>query len=294
MHNVPSSVVEPLLRGPSPRKITQVAQLQNDIQTLLGSTHHTFLQGSYKNNTAPSDINDVDIVAVRRTTYSGVHSPQRNNQHDRIAWDSIFSELEILLDGHPEYDWTVERGDKCIKLTGPFNVDVIPAVVYSTHDEDPIVVYSMRDGREIVNHPRTHYENGVEKHASTGELYKPTVRMFKNWKQNHYGQDKSMVSSFKIEALVNAVDDAEFVEDPVARFILVGASILELMNMRSLVPTRIMSVCGNEDITEHWDLGARRQFVAQLSESVNHARLAFSAPTAAVATQHWNNAFNVY
>ena len=105
-------------------------------------------------------------------------------------------------------------------------------------------MYSFKDGKEIINRPRLHYTNGVAKHEATSKLYKPTVRMFKNWKQNHYGQEKDTVSSFKIEALVHSADDAHFVSDGAACFILVGENILERLNLRSLAPTSIMSVCG--------------------------------------------------
>ncbi len=289
-HLIPTAAIDALMRGPSPTKTQQVAALQNHIRDLLGPDYHTFLQGSYKNDTAPSDINDVDIVVVRKKTYSGTYSPQPTTS--TIAWKTIQDELIIKLLQDTSYGWNVERGDKCIKLEGVFNADVIPAVVYNDYEEDPIVVYSFREGKEIVNHPRVHYENGVAKHDVTSKRFKPTVRMFKNWKQNHYGQEKDTVSSFKIEALVHGADDAHFVGDGAARFILVGENILERLNLRSLIPTSIMSVCGGEDITANWDLAARRRFIDQLTASVQHARQAYNAGNQALAEAHWDLAFN--
>lgn len=289
-HLIPTLAIDALMKGPSLTKTQQIAALQNHIRDLLGPNYHTFLQGSYKNDTAPSDINDVDIVVVRKNTYSSTYSPQPTST--TIAWKTIQDEIIVKLLQGNTYGWNIERGDKCVKLEGSFNADVIPAVVYNDHAEDPIVVYSFKDGKEIVNHPRLHYTNGVAKHDATSQLYKPTVRMFKNWKQNHYGQEKNTVSSFKIEALVHDADNAHFVGDGAARFILVAENILERINLRALAPTSIMSVCGGEDITANWDLAARRRFIDQLTASVLHARQAYNATSQSIAEAHWNLAFN--
>ncbi|MEK7522255.1 MAG: hypothetical protein AAB569_01630, partial [Patescibacteria group bacterium] len=64
-HNVLPSDIQKHTKGISDTKTTQVSNLQNHIQEILGDTHHTFLQGSYKNDTSISNINDVDIVAIR-------------------------------------------------------------------------------------------------------------------------------------------------------------------------------------------------------------------------------------
>ena len=95
-------------------------------------------KGHTKNDTAPSDINDVDIVAVRKKTYSGTYSPHPTTT--TIAWKTIVDEIITKLLQDNTYGWNIESGDKCIKLEGVFNVDVIPAVVYNDHEEDPIVV----------------------------------------------------------------------------------------------------------------------------------------------------------
>ena len=100
--------------------------MQNYIQDLLGKAHHTFLQGSYRNDTAISDINDVDIVAIRLTTFSSLHSGRRFPSV--ISWDAIFTEIEDKLRNQRRYNWTVTRDDKCIKVRGAFNADVVPAV----------------------------------------------------------------------------------------------------------------------------------------------------------------------
>lgn len=69
-HLVQQTDIEKHTKSISDTKKSQVSNLQKHIQEILSETHHTFLQGSYRNITAISDINDVDIVAVKINVYS--------------------------------------------------------------------------------------------------------------------------------------------------------------------------------------------------------------------------------
>jgi hypothetical protein len=291
-HKIPIHHVDNLTKGPSPEKVTQVSNLQNFIQELLGDTHHTFLQGSYRNDTATADINDVDIVAVRKETYSSVHSP--HSFSGSINWESIFSEIESKLRAQSRYSsWVVERGDKCIKIRGAFKADVIPAVkVGHDHTTDPVVVYSHKSFLEKPNYPRTFYDNGVAKHGVTNNMYKPTVRMFKNWARNHFNDDE-IISSFKIQALVYGVEDNKFFTDMAANFIIIGNRIYKLLLQRNILPVRVMSVCGSEDITANWDMTKRNIFINKLKESLDIANLAYETQSASEAERLWKIAFNL-
>ncbi len=290
-HNIPTHLIDTLTSSPSPSKITQVATLQNYIQELLGDTHHTFLQGSYKNSTAISDINDVDVVAVRKATYSSVHSPRRFS--GSISWDSIFSEIEQKLRNQRRYQWSIERGDKCIKITGAFNADVVPAVQISDDPKtDPVAVYSMRTGTEKMNMPRTHYNNGVVKQQATQDTYKPTVRMFKNWVKNHF-HDSDTISSFKMEAFVYAMPSDKFYNDYAGTFCLVSNAILDKWDRQLGQFRDIPSVCGVENITEGWSIINQQNFFNQLRESSNHALDAYDASTVSGAEQKWRLALGM-
>lgn len=266
--------------------------MQNHIQEILGDTHHTFLQGSYKNDTSISDINDVDIVAIRLTTYSSVYSSLQFS--NVIPWDSIFSEIEQKLRNQRLYQWTVTRKDKCIEVVTPtFKADVVPAVqVLADHTQDPIVIYSFSNGSEKVNYPRTHYENGVKKNQETNGNYKPIIRMFKNWATNHFG-DNGTVSSYHIESLVHNVPNDNFYDDHASTFLLVGSHITELLTQRDTIPIQIKSVCGSEDITQNWERSARQNFNNTLKQSLLHGFSAHKATTIQEAERHWSNAFNV-
>lgn len=293
-HNIPHEDVQKHTKSISDTKTKQVSNLQNHIQEILGDTHHTFLQGSYKNDTSISDINDVDIVAVRINTYSARHSSQIVTS-TTIQWDSIFSEIEQKLRSQKLYNWTVIRKDKCIEVqTSSFKADVVPAVqVSAKHTQDPIVIYSFKTSSEKVNSPRVHYENGVKKHQNTNQNYKPVVRMFKNWIKNHFPVN-SPISSYHMESLVHGVDDNNFADDYALSFILVASDISDkLANLPLFPPPYISSVCGTENILNNWDPINRKKFVDRLLSSTLVAAKAYKENTIAGAKEYWSKAFNL-
>lgn len=288
-HVIPTHIVDPLIAGPSTTKRTQAANLQQFIQDLLGDSHHTFLQGSYRNHTAISDLPDVDIVAVRTGTYSGTHSPHAGGRQT-IDWSEIFSDLIAKLKAQRTYTWTLEEKEKCIKITGALNADVVPAVKYHhDHTIDPIVIRS--SAGERLSHPRTHIENGELKNSVTNENFKPTVRMFKKWVDNHFG-NSDVISSHKVEALVHDSDNSNFFDDPVTSFLCVGSTISEKLKPQAF-PIAIYSVCGTENILSSWDAGDRSVFINRLNSSLQSGLAAYKATTSGESERHWRAAFNM-
>ncbi|KKQ28005.1 MAG: hypothetical protein US42_C0003G0062 [Candidatus Magasanikbacteria bacterium GW2011_GWC2_37_14] len=290
-HLIPIELIEKISKGPSDTKIESVSNLQNYIQDLLGDSHHTFLQGSYRNHTAISDINDVDIVAVRKSTYSGTHSPHKFDSV--IFWDQIFSEVENKLNNQNKYNWQITRDSKCIKISGAFSVDVVPAVKID-HDEseDPICIHSFKDGKEMASYPRTHIKNGESKHSSTNNNFKPLVRMFKNWKFNHFGDEK-IISSHRIESLVHSCTNDAFKNDRALSFTLVGKQIFDKLNLSVVLPSNICSVCGYENVINNWDITDKKRFNDQLIKSLGYVVKAISAQNLSEAETNWKLAFNI-
>lgn len=291
-HNIPIQHIEKLTKAPSSTKISQASNLQNFIQKILGDTHHTFLQGSYKNNTSISDINDVDIMAIRLRTYSGPYSSIR--VLSSILWDTIFTEIENKLKAQNLYQWTITRGDKCIKIkTSSFSADVVPAVqVESDHLIDPIAIYSFGSGMEKLNYPKAHEKNNIEKHKQTNQNFKPMVRMLKNWTNNHFN-DKKIIPSYHMESLVYGVDNECFSNDHALSFIFIADNINKKLNSRNVLPVKIPSVCGSEDITLNWPLIYRQDFNNKLSISLSNALSAYQHQNTYNAEQLWKRAFNL-
>lgn len=289
-HQIPKQLLDSLTTGPSQPKISQISTLQNYIQGLLGSTHHTFLQGSYSNHTATSDIPDVDIVAVRNTTYSGTHSPHAQATNGKIGWDLIFNEIESKLRNQQKYSWTVTRGKgKCIEIRGAFDVDVVPAVQYHQDPKvDPIIVYSWKTGQEQMSFPRLHNTNTQTKHSATKDKYRPVVRMLKNWARNHFGD--GVISSFQIQALVHSIDNSNFAYDEALNFLVVADEISKKLSAQN---PYVLSVCGSEDIISGWNTTDLLAFRAKLIDSIVHGVASYKASTATEAERKWREAFNL-
>lgn len=289
-HLIPQPILDRVTAGPSQTRRDQAVNLNAFIQGLFGDSYHTFLQGSYKNHTAISDLPDIDIVVMRSQTYSGTHSPHAGG-HPTISWGQIFSPIKETLGGQKKYSWTLTEKEKCIKITGDLNADVVPAVKYH-HDHliDPIAIRSYSQV-ERLSFPRLHIKNGEAKNVATNNNFKPTVRMFKRWACNHFdGTDT--VSSHKIEALVHAADNSLFSADPAAAFLLVGSDIKDKL-ASIIVGSSILSVCGSENILNTWDINARTAFREKLQQSLYSVALAYQATSAVEADRHWRTAFNM-
>jgi len=289
-HLIPTTAIDKYAAGPSASTTTAVAAFQTAIRNALGDGYETFLQGSYKNDTAIRDINDVDIVAVRRTVVSSVFSSE--SYSTVVPWTDIFQRIEQALNATDRFRGKVRRGDKCIKVTDTWNADVIPAVrIKATPEEDPIAVYSFRESSERPNWPRVHYANGVAKQKATKDHFKPAVRMFKNWAANHW-PDSNIAPSFYVECLVSNVPDSEFVGDFAQCMVLVGMWIVN--NLPAEASTKIWSVARDKDVLVggEWSFGQYGTFYRQLAHSMKLLVMAHQATTSAEALRLWKMVFN--
>lgn len=293
-HLLPQTETQKYTRDISDTKRESVANLQQHIRDILGESYHTFLQGSYRNTTSTSDINDVDIVAVRKNVYSTEHTSVYIPNPIPYPWETIFNEIETCLKNQWLYSWTVTPKDKCITVeTSNFKADIVPAIqVHADVTIDPVAIYSHESKENRLSYPRDHWENGKVKHSNTNGNYKPMVRMFKNWIEE-YLWAVDVVSSHKMESLVYSVPDEFFVNDYLEAFINIGDHMINALTRRDVFPFQIMSVCGNEDITKSWPIADRQHFRDKLKEAVQHARMAYQATTVEDAKLHWNKAFAV-
>lgn len=178
-HLIPDTAARRYTEAPAPTTVSAAKSLQETIRSVLGSDYETFLQGSYKNDTGVPDLNDVDVVALRKSYYSTNFTGTIGT--NPISWNTIFQQVQDRLEASYYYSGKTERGDKCIKINTNFKADVIPAVRIGEVDDDPIAVYSFRESSERKNYPRDHYLRNTEKQARTSGNYKATVRMFKRW-----------------------------------------------------------------------------------------------------------------
>ncbi|MDP9472586.1 MAG: nucleotidyltransferase [Chloroflexota bacterium] len=288
-HLIPSTAVARYTAAPSPTTVSAAKSLQENIRSVLGADYETFLQGSYKNDTGIPDLNDVDIVAIRKQTRSAVFTPGIGSTNP-ISWERIFAEVQGRLEASHHYRGKTEIGDKCIKVHTNFEADVVPAVqIGDDYRTDPIAIYSFREGRERKNFPRVHAARNTQKHQVTNETYKPTVRMFKRWVRNWF-PDPNIAPSFYVECLIHAVPNERFHSDMAWTFFTVGYWIESNITTSSVV----MSVAGDKDILVpgEWRPERYEVFRAQLARSTTHALRALEATTVTDALNSWKRAFN--
>jgi hypothetical protein len=214
---------------------TTAASTYNSVQTALrattspvrGRSVETYLQGSYKNDTNVRGDSDVDVITqindvyytdltylntVERQAYDAQRSPAS------YSWDAFRADVLMALQAYYGTNMVVER-DKCISVlpsTGRLAADILVAAQHrlyaSFSPTDPrfvegITFWTGRDHRQIVNWPKVHWRNGVEKNRSpeTSGRYKPTVRVFKNARSAAVDRNllaEASAPSFFVECLI--------------------------------------------------------------------------------------------
>lgn len=275
-------------RGPSATTVEQAVRTHEAIRSLLGETDYaTLLQGSYKNDTALWDMNDVDIVVAARSMFSSVHGGSTGGAS--ITWDEIFGRIERTLDGDARYRGRWTRQDKCIRVNTGVKVDVVPVVRVGSVEVDPVAVYSFRSRTERLNWPRAHYVNGAAKSRQTSGAYKQAVRLFKRWARSWFGDAKT-APSYYIESLVYAQVDACFTGDLAVDFIVLATRMLQLSHGLHVLPR--VAGAGNLLTPSEWDADRFGQFQATLGAALTVARASFAASTDDEARRCWTRAFN--
>jgi len=158
-----------------------------------GCDYELYLQGSYKNDTNIRGDSDVDVVAqLNSTFYSNLTEEQRRylrQTPSTYEWQSF--KLDTLNAIKRYYGSSiVTEGNKSIKIaadSGRLPADVVVCAKYREYNTvnsydytEGMIFWTKDNGRKVVNYPKIHYDNGVNKHQVTNRWYKPTVRMMKN------------------------------------------------------------------------------------------------------------------
>lgn len=192
-----------------------------------------YLQGSYKNDTNIRGDSDVDLVVQLNTTFrhdlTELLDSEKTRFHQVYPVNATYRWADFRLDvlkGLRAYygERQVEEGNNCLNVlpsSGRLPCDVLACIEYRkyTHFFDTyknhvegIVFYTRKEGREVINFPKAHYDNGVTKNsaAHTNGWFKPSVRIFKNART--YMIDKKMISddlapSYFLQCLIYNVPD---------------------------------------------------------------------------------------
>ena len=287
-----SRVLEPdfvfrYARPPSNSLVTRAVSLHENVRQVLGEADYlTFLQGSYKNDTALAEMNDVDVVVVSRQI-------KHTSWFRDYDWSKIFKEIEKRLDADQRYKGKWKRNDKCITLSTNVNIDIVPAIFVEAPEKDPIRIFSFSAKQEKSNWPRMHYQNAVEKNGRTNGSFKPNVRLFKRWSKCHFRATK-VAPSYFIECLLYGLPDKLFTGDLAVDFISLGREICKRHDggMFDTIPR----IVGDGDLlnSTEWSNDKFRQFRGQLESSLHHAERAIKEPDLTDAKAAWRYAFAGY
>jgi hypothetical protein len=285
---LPAEFVARYARPPADTTVKQAISIHENVRAVLGdSDYATFLQGSYKNDTALWDMNDVDIVAVSRGLRSTVFSGQPGGEP--VAWPEIFARIERKLQTDQRYQGKWSREDKCIRLNTGVRVDIVPAVYVTDVSSDPVSIYSFRFGQERLNWPRGHYEAGAAKSGRTNGAFKQTVRLFKHWVRCWFGSRK-VAPSYYVECLIHFQPDASFTGDLASDFVTIGNQITRLQYGAAPLPRLVGQ--GNLLSAGEWDSASFTEFQDALRKAVAHAQTALGGYSEAAARTAWVAAFN--
>ena len=286
-HLISADVAARYTAAPAATTVAGVKSLHESIRSVIGDSHETFLQGSYRNDTSIPDLNDVDIVAIRKTTYSTYFTGRPST--NPILWETIFDEVRTRLEASHYYRGKTTTRDKCINVAAGFSADVVPAVEIVNATTDPIAIYSRSRGKERQNSPRIHHENGKAKHQATNDRYKPTVRMFKRWCRQVL-PDPSVAPSFYVECLIYNFTDASFVPDEVDRFANLASFIVDLRHDDQ----RIKTVADDKLVlaADEWGAAAFAAFQHELRGALELVRQAIGARAQSDAERLWRAVFH--
>jgi len=278
---ISQTLIDRYAAGPSATRRSAVKSLQENVRKALEDAEphrfDTFLQGSYRNETAIADINDVDIVAL--------YDPWRSPATD-ADWNKLFNRIAAILRSSWRASGRVKINDKCVTLSGTLKADIVPAISRTTYSStDPILIYSRRARKERPNYPRTHYDNGVTKQYDTNGNFKATVRLFKRWARQY---PNLTAPSFYIECAVHSVADSKFDNYLPLAFAAVALELVSYSRHKL-----IYSVAGDKGILvpSEWHPD---DFAAFQTKLLTDARLvvnAMNATTSTEADRLWKLAF---
>jgi hypothetical protein len=195
--------------------------------------YEVFLQGSYGNDTNIYGESDVDVVmrldSIWRGDVSDLPADQQAAYHAAYGNAAYtFEEFKkgvVLRLSKAFGEGEVKPGNKAIKIKANGarrSSDVVPCYRYRSYYyfsdpddqgyEEGIIFQSGSSG-EVINFPKQHSENCTAKHQSTGEWFKPTVRILKNLRSRLVEEgaiEQGTAPSYYLEGMLWNVPDENF------------------------------------------------------------------------------------
>lgn len=209
--------------------ISMIKDAVNAHPTLKDKNIEFIVQGSYGNNTNIKVDSDIDICAMLKDTfYSEYREGASDSSYGFVDGTNTFSDykkwiVEALITKFGAVNITV--GNKAIQIksnTYRVQADVIPAFQFRNYKDDKtnnpnnfiegIKFYSSTND-SIINYPKVHIKNGIQKNTDTARKFKRSVRLYKRIR-NKMREDgipvPGGISSYLIEGLLWNVPNSTF------------------------------------------------------------------------------------
>ncbi|MCY4526429.1 MAG: nucleotidyltransferase [Anaerolineaceae bacterium] len=221
-------------------------EIRNALKNIAwtGITKKEYLQGSYKNHTNIHGNSDVDLVVELNASWL-------------FGFDDFSLFKQAILNSIANHSKkSVTSGAKSIKVANsPLNADVVVCQLVTYGSVEGIRFFA-QNGREIINFPNQHYENGADKNNRTNGIYKPTVRIFKNMRDRLIRDgklDAKTAPSYFVECLLYNVPNSNFIN-------VCHCTVLNVINWLMKNGTNEDLVCQNRqgslygDVPEQWSI----------------------------------------
>lgn len=178
-----------------------------------------FIQGSYKNNTNVRANSDIDICVMLKNPFYSIYP----DYYDRTDYGFTKSEygfrdykedlFKALRNKFPE----TKIGNKSLKIESNsyrVEIDAIPSIqlrnykAINSHDSDSFIEgikFISNSGDAIINYPKEHVKNSIQKNENTQRRYKRLVRVVKRIRHQMIKDGESVdgsISSFLLECLI--------------------------------------------------------------------------------------------
>ncbi|CAI8246012.1 MAG: Uncharacterised protein [Cryomorphaceae bacterium] len=196
-----------------------VREAISEDETLKSKSTETFGQGSYANNTNVKNNSDIDINVRYTGGFYFILPP--NTEEKDVGLDKLsgssYSYTEFKNDietalvnkfGRKE----VVRNDKCITIkenSYRVETDVVPTWNYRLYSENGNYELGSKfitdSNRWVINYPKQHIENGIDKNKKTSRRFKRLTRLHKKIRYEMIDDGltvNSNIKSFLLECLV--------------------------------------------------------------------------------------------
>ncbi len=247
----------------------------------------TFLQGSYRQQTAIYTINDVDIVALCNLSYPG-SSGGSGRSYSR---DEIFRIVAAPLRADGRYRDKVRFGPQstCIKIDLGIKVEILPVVFKAgtmDPDKEPFVLYRPESKRWEDGFARYHQGWLSVKNAAnrTQGNFIPAIKVLKHIR-SLYGLT---AVSFHLECLLYFLADSFFLGGP-ADYLASVFHAIAAHKPEEWYRTTCMTPCGDRDIftAAEWGTQGWWKFHEIISKCSTVAQEAITTSNESQAVDAW-------